>query len=117
MDDSVLSSPRGEPGPIGTAPDGDETTAAVHRNGSTPAASNGTTPPTPETTSADSGTATKEERSRVEQAEETVDRLAAKVAGTTSLLGKKFLRATARVREAASDFWAEAQSIRRGDQS
>ena len=48
-------------------------------------------------------------------AEETVDRLTSRVAGVTSFLGKKLLRAAARAREAVADFWAEAQSIRSGD--
>jgi hypothetical protein len=116
MDDPLRSASRGEPGQVATAPEPDETAAAANRNGSTPAAS-GTTSSAPKTTTAEPGTEANEEHSRMDQAEETVDRLAAKVAGFTSLVGKKAMRAAARLREAASDFWAEAQSIRRGDQS
>jgi hypothetical protein len=52
----------------------------------------------------------------VEKAEEAVDRLAAWVSDVTSVWGRRMLRAGSRIREEAEDFWAEAQSIRRGDQ-
>jgi hypothetical protein len=54
--------------------------------------------------------------SRIERAEEVVDRAAAWVANLTSDWGRRALRMGARIREEAEDFWAEAQSIRRGDQ-
>lgn len=54
---------------------------------------------------------------QVERAEEIVDRLAERVAHYTSVWGRQLWRASARIREEAEDLWAEAQSIRRGDQS
>jgi hypothetical protein len=73
-----------------------------------------------ETNSADPGTTGTAEpaaqSSRVAQAEQTIDQFATKVANFTSYLGKSFLWAGSRVREAAADFWAEAQSVRHGDQ-
>lgn len=50
------------------------------------------------------------------RAEEIVDRWADGIARVTSVLGRRAYRAAARVREEAQDFWAEAQSIRRGEQ-
>jgi hypothetical protein len=50
------------------------------------------------------------------RAEEIVDRWAANVAEFTSVWGRRAYRAAERVREEAQDLWAEAQSIRRGDQ-
>jgi hypothetical protein len=52
----------------------------------------------------------------MERAEEIVDRVAERVSQLTSTWGRKLLRLTARVREEAEDIWAEAQSIRRGEQ-
>jgi hypothetical protein len=51
------------------------------------------------------------------RAEEIVDRWANHISQFTSVWGRRAYRAAARVREEAQDFWAEAQSIRRGDQS
>lgn len=53
---------------------------------------------------------------QVARAEEMVDRFADGVANFTSVWGRRLFRAAARVREEAQDLWAEAQSIRRGDQ-
>jgi hypothetical protein len=58
----------------------------------------------------------KKKSAHVERAEEIVDRVASKVAEKTSVWGRKLLRLASRVKESAQDFWAEAQSIRRGDQ-
>jgi hypothetical protein len=63
------------------------------------------TPPNP--------TSTDEARAR---AEEMVDRWANNISAFTSVWGRRIYRAAARVREEAQDFWAEAQSIRKGDQ-
>jgi hypothetical protein len=112
MDESVKISPT--PGGPEAAPQTEDTA----RNGSAHAPANGAAQ-TPHESSSGPAAETKapaEETSRVEQAEETVDRLASRVANATSFLGKKLMRAASRVREAAADFWAEAQSIRRGDQ-
>jgi hypothetical protein len=51
------------------------------------------------------------------RAEEMVDRWANNISQFTSVWGRRAYRAAARIREEAQDFWAEAQSIRRGDQS
>jgi len=53
---------------------------------------------------------------RVDRAEQMVDRLAEGVAGFTSRWGRRVLWLGTRVKEEAEDLWAEAQSIRRGDQ-
>jgi hypothetical protein len=50
------------------------------------------------------------------RAEEMVDRAAERVAEFTSLLKQKLSQVVARAREEAEDIWAEAQSIRRGEQ-
>jgi hypothetical protein len=55
--------------------------------------------------------------SSMERAEEMVDRIAERVSHLTSVCGRKLLRLAARAREEAEDIWAEAQSIRRGEQS
>jgi hypothetical protein len=55
------------------------------------------------------------ERSRMERAEEMVDRMAERVSEFTSVWGRKVLRLAARAREEAEDIWAEAQAIRRGE--
>ena len=52
---------------------------------------------------------------RVERAEHVVDGVAAWVGNFTSVWGRRALRLGSRIREEAEDFWAEAQSIRRGD--
>jgi hypothetical protein len=52
----------------------------------------------------------------VARAEEMVDRLADRVGQLTSVWGRRIARVAARVKEEAQDVWAEAQSIRRGDQ-
>jgi hypothetical protein len=56
------------------------------------------------------------EATRTQRAEEIVDRLAVRVGNFTSVWGRRLLRVTSRIREEAQDIWAEAQSIRRGDQ-
>jgi hypothetical protein len=53
---------------------------------------------------------------QVARAEEIVDRLAARASELTSVWGRRLMRAAARIREEAEDVWAEAQSIRRGEQ-
>jgi hypothetical protein len=55
-------------------------------------------------------------RSQTERAEEIVDRVAERVSDLTSTWGRKLLRLAARAREEAEDIWAEAQSIRHGEQ-
>ena len=59
------------------------------------------------------GAATDEATAR---AEEMVDRWSNNVSNFTSVWGRRLYRAAARVREEVQDFWAEAQSIRHGDQ-
>ena len=68
-----------------------------------------------DTSEPSSAKAEPEERSRVDRAEEVVDRLALQMATFTSFLGRKIIHIAARVREEAEDLWAEAQNIRRGD--
>jgi hypothetical protein len=53
---------------------------------------------------------------RLARAEQIVDHLAERVAGFTSTWGRRVLWLGTRVKEEAEDMWAEAQSIRRGDQ-
>jgi hypothetical protein len=53
---------------------------------------------------------------QVARAEEMVDRLAERAAQFTSVWGRRLARVVGRVKEEAQDMWAEAQSIRRGDQ-
>ncbi len=53
---------------------------------------------------------------RVARAEQIVDRFAERVAGFTSTWGRRVLWLGARIKEEAEDMWAEAQSIRHGDQ-
>jgi hypothetical protein len=55
-----------------------------------------------------------DDRSGLEQAEELVDNLAARVSSLVGAWGRKFLRFTARARESAQDFWAEVQDFRHG---
>jgi hypothetical protein len=68
---------------------------------------------TPEDGAADGA----EDRSRMDRAEEMVDRIAERVAQFTSVWGRKLLKLGARAREEAEDMWAEAQNIRRGGNS
>jgi hypothetical protein len=56
------------------------------------------------------------EPSRVERAEEMVDKIATGVSDFTSRWGRRVMRLLSRVKEEAEDMWGEAQSIRRGDQ-
>jgi hypothetical protein len=88
--------------------------ARVETNGSIPSpaaeGSLGAAPSSAETEGKD------EAPSRVDRAEEIVDKVAAKVATWSSFLGRKIVKGTSRLREAAQDFWAEAQNIRRGKQ-
>jgi hypothetical protein len=54
-------------------------------------------------------------RSGLERAEEIVDRVAERVASfANTVWGKKVLTVAAHAREAAQDFWAEVQQVRRG---
>jgi hypothetical protein len=53
---------------------------------------------------------------RLNRAEQIVDGLAERVAGLTSRWGRRALWLGTRIKEEAQDMWAEAQSIRRGDQ-
>jgi hypothetical protein len=52
----------------------------------------------------------------VDRADQLVERAAEKVASLTLRCGRGILRLLSRVREEAEDIWAEAQSIRHGDQ-
>jgi hypothetical protein len=52
----------------------------------------------------------------MDRAEQIVDHLAERVADVTSRLGRGMLWLSTRLKEQAEDVWAEAQSIRRGDQ-
>jgi hypothetical protein len=89
-------------------------------NGSARVATNGSTPPSAAETKSPGPAAEPESNdeapSKVEKAEELVDHLASRVAGWTSFLGRKIVQGSSRLREAAQDFWAEAQNIRRGKQ-
>ncbi len=89
-------------------------TEEANRNGSVPPST--TTPSgeahpgtSPGERSADS------EIPAVERADQMVDEFAKKVATVTGVVAKGLLRFVARVREEASDIWAEAQNIRQGD--
>jgi hypothetical protein len=104
---------------VGAPADTSHSPDAVHRNGA--AGTNTAAPPDNKAAgepAPDPAQAPGEgqQRPHVERAEEIVDRVAAKVAETTSVWGRKLLRFASRVKESAQDFWAEAQSIRRGDQ-
>jgi hypothetical protein len=56
-------------------------------------------------------------RSGFERAEEIVDRVAERVSSLANTVwGKRVLTAAAYAREAAQDFWAEVQEVRRGKQ-
>jgi hypothetical protein len=85
----------------------ESTASGTNTNGSnrTGTATNGAAPP--------NGSAS---GPQVARAEEIVDRLAARAAEVTSVWGRRLLRAASRIREEAEDVWAEAQSIRRGEQ-
>jgi hypothetical protein len=91
---------------VDTAPPGPD---SAHANGTA-----AHTDPAPGAT----GSAASENGSdpRIARAEQMVDRLAERVAGFTSTWGRRVLWLGARVKEEAEDMWAEAQSIRRGDQ-
>jgi hypothetical protein len=52
----------------------------------------------------------------LQRAEELVDRMGERVAHYAAFLGTKIKELAARLREEAEDIWAEAQSIRRGEQ-
>lgn len=54
---------------------------------------------------------------RINQAEVAVDEFATKVKNAASSIGKSLVWANSRIREAAADFWAEAQNIRSGKQN
>jgi hypothetical protein len=69
--------------------------------------------PDPPAASADASAGTDD---RVARAEQLVDRFSEKVAGFTSRWGRRVLWLGTRIKEEAEDVWAEAQSIRRGDQ-
>jgi hypothetical protein len=56
------------------------------------------------------------DRSQVDRADQMVERAAEKVVSLSIRCGRGILRLLSRVREEAEDMWAEAQSIRRGDQ-
>jgi len=53
----------------------------------------------------------------LQRAEELVDRMGERVAYYAAFLGAKIKEFAARLREEAEDIWAEAQSIRRGEQT
>jgi hypothetical protein len=53
----------------------------------------------------------------MERAEEVVDRLGQRAGEIGSQVGQCVLRLAARAREEAEDIWAEAQSMRRREQS
>jgi hypothetical protein len=52
----------------------------------------------------------------MERAEELADRLGERISHYASLVGFKLMQFAARAREEAEDIWAEAQSLRRGEQ-
>ncbi len=56
-------------------------------------------------------------RQAMQRAEELVDQFAERVGYYTGVLGHQLLRLVARAREEAEDIWAEAQNLRRGQQS
>jgi len=51
-----------------------------------------------------------------ERAEELADRMGHRLGHVTTLVGLRIRKTAARGREEAEDMWAEAQSIRRGDE-
>jgi hypothetical protein len=53
--------------------------------------------------------------SRLDRVEELMDTIGKKVGSFTSMLGQKLIRLASHAREGVEDFWAEAQSIRRGE--
>jgi hypothetical protein len=57
-----------------------------------------------------------EEDEPMRRAEEMVDRIGERIGTLATYLGHQILRLGARAREEAEDMWAEAQSIRRGEQ-
>jgi hypothetical protein len=52
----------------------------------------------------------------MQRAEVLVDRLGERIGHYVALFGFKLLRFAARAKEEAEDIWAEAQSVRRGQQ-
>ncbi len=89
-------------------------TTPAHSNGESAAA--GSPGGTASNTTAANGASSATDPSRTQRAEELVDRLAERAGQLTATWGRKLARFAARVREEAQDIWAEAQSIRRGDQ-
>jgi len=95
----------------------DSGSARVAMNGASPSPALETKNTSPASEPSSDESETKDEApSRVEKAEQLVDQLADKIAKFTSFLGRKIVKGTSRFREAAQDFWAEAQNIRRGKQ-
>jgi hypothetical protein len=91
---------------VDTAPPGPEVTAAA----------NGAHVEQPREASNSSAASPDGSANRVDRAEQMVDKLAERVAGFTSRWGRRVLWLGTRIKEEAEDLWAEAQSIRRGDQ-
>ena len=56
------------------------------------------------------------DRPVTERAEELADRMGQRLGHVTMLVGLRVRKTAARGREEAEDMWAEAQSIRRGDE-
>jgi hypothetical protein len=54
--------------------------------------------------------------SSLERAEELADQIGARIGFIASVVGRQVIRLAALTREAAEDFWAEAQDIRHGKQ-
>jgi len=92
-----------------TAPPGPECAAHAGANGTAAH----TADPAKDSTATNS---TENVDPRVARAEQIVDRMAERVAGLTSVWGRRVLWLGTRIKEEAEDMWAEAQSIRRGDQ-
>jgi hypothetical protein len=97
---------------IDTAPPGPENAATLGANNGHAAES------VKDPAAANSGEtdAAVENGTHVARAEQLVDRFAEGIAGFTSRWGRRVLWLGTRIKEEAEDMWAEAQSIRRGDQ-
>ncbi|MBV9279773.1 MAG: hypothetical protein JOZ41_06810 [Chloroflexi bacterium] len=57
------------------------------------------------------------DRLDTQRAEEMVDRMGQTVGGFAAKVGLEIMKAGARAREEVEDMWAEAQSLRHGDQA
>jgi hypothetical protein len=95
---------------IDSAPPGPENAAPVGANNGHAAE------PVKDAGASGETTAAAENGAHVARAEQLVDRFAERIAGFTSRWGRRVLWLGTRIKEEAEDMWAEAQSIRRGDQ-